>query len=251
VGSKPVYRITPAEWIDYRLQVDGIHIQAGILESRGYPEGISSEVAQVLDAHAHKLNGKAISAVAAGSDEITMTAGQLGTAAPVLTAVELQVLHYRDTHRMCFDETLEAKFPVWIKGAFRADLARRMGVDLLDVSDSRIDQWFALRGVSLEYVYDWQTVASTAKASFKAFPTTVSFLLYAAGTWVKGVSEVISLDTMYDSTLLGTNDYTVLFTEEGWFVAKAGHDSRLITTSISSTGVTNIGDEIANSGAAI
>lgn len=247
-GTKPVYRITPSTWTDYRLHVDGLHIQAGILQSRGYPEGIAHEVAQVLDAHAHLINAKVIATAVTGSTAVTMAGPQVGSVAPTLAAVELQVLHYRDTHRMDFDEALEAKFPVWIKGAFRADLSRRLGVDLLDVTDARIDAWFRDRGVSLEYVYDWQSLAGNTPAEQIAFPTTVSFLLYAAGTWVKGVSEVISLDTMYDSTLIGTNDYTVMFTEEGWFLAKAGHDSRLITTTISASGATNIGVEIANNG---
>lgn len=249
-GTKPVYRLPQTQWVDHRLRVDGIHIQAGILENRGYPEGVAAEVAQVLDAHAHIINAKVLAKAAAGSTAVTMTAGQLGTTAPLLSALELQVLHYRDTHRMSFNSPLEAKIPNWIKGAMRADLSKRLGVDLLDVTDARLEGFFRDRGVSIEWVYDWQSIATTAVASFTAWPTTVSFLLYAAGTWVKGVSDVISLDTMYDSTLLGTNDFTVMFTEEGWFLAKAGPDSRLITTSISSTGATHIGAVIANSGAA-
>jgi hypothetical protein len=250
-GTKPVYRIPPTTWVDYRLRVDGIQIQTGILNNRGFPEGISEEVAMVMDAHEHVVNAKIINAVVAGSTTVTMTAGQLGSTAPVLTAVELQVLHYRDTHRMLMTQVLELKIPFWIKGAFRADLARRMGVDLIDVDDARINAWFVQRGVALEYIYDWQSIAPTAVGSFIQFPQTVSFLLYAAGTWIKGTSDVISLDTIYDSTLLATNDYTVLFTEQGWFMAKAGPDSRLVTTSITSTGATHIGDEILNDGALV
>jgi hypothetical protein len=248
-GPKPVYRIPPTEWVDYRLQVDGIHIQAGILENRGYPQGISEEVAQVMDAHEHLINAKKIAKAVSGSTAINFTAAQLGSVAPVLAAVEVQVLHYRDTHRMPLLATLEAKFPHWIKGAFRADLSRRLGVALLDVTDADINAWFTLRGISLEYVYDWQSIAGTAATAQLAFPTHVSFLLYSAGTWVEGTSDVISLDTMYDSTLLGTNDYTVLFTEQGWFLAKAGPDSRVITVQISSDGTTNIGAELLNDGA--
>jgi len=250
VGTKPIYRIPPTEWVDHRLQVDGIHIQAGILESRGYPEGIREEVAQVLDAHAHYINAKILAKIAADSTPVTMTAGQVDAAAAVLSAIELQVLHYRDTHRMPFGTELEAKFPFWLRGAIRQDLSRRLGVDLLEVSDARIGGWFADRGVSVEWVYDWQSIATTAAGTFVQYPTEVSFLLYAAGTWVKGEQPVISLDTMYDSTLLGTNDYTVLFTEDGWFIAQAGPDSRVVTVPINPTGAAHIGLEIARTGAA-
>lgn len=247
-GTKPVYRIPPTVWEDYRLQVDGVHIQAGILENRGYPQGVAAEVAQVLDVHAHVINAKILARAAALSTAITFTGTPAGATAPILAAVELQVLHYRDTHRMEFDEALEAKFPNWLKGALRADLSRRLGVDLLDVTDARMEGWFRDRGVVVEWVYDWQSIAGTPATGFLAPPTSVSFLLYAAGTFIKGTSDVISLDTMYDSTLLGTNDFTVMFSEEGWFLAKQGPDSRVITVPISADGATHIGVEISNAG---
>src|SRR5690606_10077106 len=116
---------------------------------------------------------------------------------------------------------------------------------LLSVPDSRIDAWFRERGINPQFVYNWQAVDATAATAFTAWPTTVSFLLYSAGTWFKGVSDIITLDTIYDSVLLGNNDYTALFSEEGWYVATRGQDSRLVTTSITASGATHIGVDIA------
>jgi len=247
VGPKPCYRVECPPFEEYRLDVDGLCIQSGLLQSRGYPEVLADTVRKVLIAHDHYVNGKQIAQIAAGSTAVTLPASQVGTAAPVLSAIELQVEHYRYARRLSRSTTLEAVFPFWVRGAIRSDLSRRLGIDLLSVPDARIDAWFRERGINPQFVYNWQAIAGTA-ASATAWPTTVSFLLYAAGTWIKGVSDIITLDTIYDSVLLGNNDFTALFSEEGWFVAKRGQDSRLVTTSISADGATHIGVDIAHNG---
>lgn len=247
-GDKPCFRIECPDFEEYRLDVDGLCVTAGILQSRGYPEVQARTLRGVLVAHDHLLNGKMISQMASGSTAVTLPATQVGTAAPVLTAIELQVEHYRASRRMSRTATLEAVFPFWIRGAIRSDLSRRLGVDLLSVPDARIDAWFRERGIAPQFVYNWQAIDTTAAAAFNAWPTTVSFLLYAAGTWVKGINDLITLDTLYDSVLLGQNDFTALFTEEGWFVAKRGQDSRMVTTSITADGAAHIGVEIEHNG---
>jgi hypothetical protein len=249
-GTKPVYHVTPPEFKEYRLEVDGLIITSGLLAARGYPEHLARVIRGALVAHDHRINASVIAALAAGSTSISMLAGQVGAVAPLLTAIELQVEHYKTTERMSRNATLEAVFPFWVRGAIRSDLSRRLGVELLDVPDSRIDGWFRSRGITPQFVYDWQSIDVTAATAFNAWPTEVSFLLYTAGTWVKGVSDILTLDTIYDSVLLGKNDYTALFTEEGWFAAKAGHDSRLVKANISPSGATHIGAEILANGTA-
>ena len=192
-----------------------------------------------------------IAAIAAGSTAITMPAGQVGTIAPILTSIELQVEHYRDAHRLSRNTTLEAVFPFWVRGAVRSDLSRRLGVDLISVPNARIDGWFRDAGINPQFVYNWQGLGSTAASGFTSWPSEVDFLLYAAGTWVGGGSDVITLDTVYDSVMLGQNDYTALFTEEGWLTAKRGHDSRLVTVPICADGATGAGVDIDCDGTAV
>lgn len=245
VGPKPCYHIECPPFEEYRLDVDGICITAGLLQSKGFPEVIADTVRKVLIAHDHYTNGKMIAQMAAGSTAVTLPATQAGTAAPVLTAIELQVESYRYARRLSRTTTLEAVFPFWIRGAIRSDLSRRLGVDLLSVPDSRIDAWFRERGIAPQFVYNWQALSGTGVT---AWPTTVSFLLYAAGSWVRGTSDVITVESLYDSVLLGTNDFTALFTEEGWFTALRGQDSRVVTTSLTADGVTALGQDIAHNG---
>lgn len=249
VGAKPVYNVPCTDFEEVRLSAAGIHIQAGLLQQRGYPELVARTIRGALVAHEHKMSERIIASMETQSTAVSMDAGQIGAAAPILTAIELQVEHYRYAQRLSRSTTLEAVFPYWVHGAIRTDLARRQGVDLMDVPDSRIDAWFRSRGVNAQFVYDWQALTGEAGA-FKVWPGSLKFLLYSAGTFVKGSQDVITLDTVYDSVLLGQNDYTALFTEEGYLVAKRGHDARVVTVPLNPNGGTGTGIKLLANGTA-
>lgn len=249
VGAKPVYNVPCTDFEEVRLSAAGLHIQAGLLQQRGYPELVARTIRGALVAHEHKMSERIIASMERQSTAVSMDAGQIGAASPILTAIELQVEHYRYAQRLSRSTTLEAVFPYWVHGAIRTDLSRREGVDLIDVPDSRIDAWFRARGVNPQFVYDWQGITGDASA-FKVWPGSIKFLLYSAGTFVKGSQDVITLDTVYDSALLGQNDYTALFTEEGYLVAKRGHDARVVTVPLNPNGGTGTGIKLLANGTA-
>lgn len=249
VGPKPVYNVPCTEFEDVRLSAAGLHIQANLLQQRGYPELVARTIRGALVAHEHKMSERIIASMERQSTAVSMDSGQIGAAAPILTAIELQVEHYRYAQRLSRSTTLEAVFPYWVHGAIRTDLSRRQGVDLTDVNDARIDAWFKARGVNPQFVYDWQALTGAA-GDFKVWGASLKFLLYSAGTFVKGGQDVITLDTVYDSTLLGQNDYTALFTEEGYLVAKRGHDARVVTVPINPNGGTGTGIKLLANGTA-
>src|SRR5690625_5480738 len=97
-----------------------------------------------------------INAVVADSTSGPMPADQVGATAPILTAIELQVQHYRYVHRLGMNAVLEAIFPAWVRGAIRSDLSRRLGVDLIDVNDARVAAWFRDRAGSPQFVNNYQ-----------------------------------------------------------------------------------------------
>lgn len=249
VGAKPVYNVPCTEFEEVRLSAAGIHVQANLLQQRGYPELVARTIRGALVAHEHKMSERIIASMERQSTAVSMDSGQIGAAAPILTAIELQVEHYRYAQRLSRSTTLEAVFPYWVHGAIRTDLSRREGVDLIDINDARIDAWFKARGVNPQFVYDWQALTGDASA-FKAWGASLKFLLYSAGTFVKGGQDVITLDTVYDSVLLGQNDYTALFTEEGYLVAKRGHDARVVTVPLNPNGGTGTGIKLLANGTA-
>lgn len=249
VGAKPVYNVPCTEFDEVRLSAAGIHIQANLLQQRGYPELVARTIRGALVAHEHKMSERIIASMEHQSTPVSMDSGQIGAAAPILTAIELQVEHYRYAQRLSRSTTLEAVFPYWVHGAIRTDLSRREGVDLIDINDARIDAWFKARGVNPQFVYDWQALTGAA-SDFKVWDSSLKFLLYSAGTFVKGGQDVITLDTVYDSVLLGQNDYTALFTEEGYLVAKRGHDARVVTVPLNPNGGTGTGIKLLANGTA-
>lgn len=259
-GTKPCFHVDCPDFLEERMGLCGVCLTAGLLQARGYPEMIARTMRGSLIAHEHRMNANVIQQMIAGgtattghdgSTAITMPSVQVGATAPLLTAIELQAEHMKHQHRMLRNTTLEAVFPYWVMGVVRSDLSRRLGVDLLSVPNSRIMSWFAERGIAPQFVYDWQDIGTTAASGFTSWPTTVQFLLYPAGTWAKGTSAIISLDTIYDSALLGTNDYTALFTEEGYSTIKMCHDSRVVTVGICPDGATHAGVDIDCDGTAV
>lgn len=247
-GTKPFYKIPTPSFTDARLDTDGIGLQAGLLAARGFPEAIARVTRGAMTVRAHRTDTRLIDAMIAGSTAVTMTAAQAGATAPLLDAIEKQVEHFKYAHRLARGTVLEAVFPFWVLGVVRSDLARRLGVEnMLSVSDSMIVGWFRDRGIAPQFVYNYQPITGLATA-FLNWPATVEFLLYTAGCWVKGTDDVISIDTLYDSTLLGDNDFTALFLEDAWFMAKMHHESRRVTVALTPDGAVHAGVDIAADG---
>lgn len=236
--TKPCFKVPCPEWHNVRLDVIGACVQAGLLQMRAYPEMIQAVVRMVLIAHANLVSMASLQAMSEGSTKVTIAANGGGTAAPVLDAVELQASHMRATLRLAPKATLEAVFPAWAYGAIRADLASRNGVELIDVTDADIDRFFTVRGISSQFVYNWQEISAINADKFIGYPNQVQFLLYPAGTWVRATADIITVQGLYDSTLLSKNDYTALFTEEGFAMLKRGADSRLVSVATGNRGTT-------------
>lgn len=237
-GSKPCYEMPCPTWDDYRLEGDGLCLTADLITQRGYPEGLAWSTENALIAHDHKISAGRIAKIVAGSTNRVMTTGTVGTTAPLLAAIEVRAEAIGYNGRLSRNTLLEGVFPFWVRGAIRQDLSVRLGVDLLEVDNARIDRWFTQRGIVPQYVYDWQMLPQNAIT----WPATVSFLMYEAGAWIGGVDDIITLNTVYDSTQLGQNKYTALFTEEAWLVAPRCGESELITVPINSNGGTAAGE---------
>lgn len=244
VSTKPCNIVPCPSFTDVRLNVCGLCIQAGNLMNRAYPELVRRYVSGALTAHAHRVATNVLVAMIAQSDAVTPVAlttgvGADGVTSPVLSAIELQAEDIKYRYRMPRGTALEAIFPFWARGAIRADLSRRLGVEMFSVTDAQIDQWFRLRGINAQFIYNFDNLGGAGQAV--RWPTSLRFLIYPAGTWVKGSSDVITISMLHDSTLNANNNFTAIFTEEGWSVMKLCHVSRIVTVPICTNGVSNAG----------
>lgn len=240
---KPCNVVPCPTFTDVRLDAAGVCIQAGNLMNRAYPELIRRYVSGAITAHYHRVATDVIARIVAQSTAVSPT--QLATPAesaalaPLLSAIELQAEDIKYKRRMGRGVVLEAVFPFWVRGVIRADLSRRLGVDLLSVTDGQIAAWFAQRGINPQFVYNWQNLGAAGAAL--VWPATVQFLLYPAGTFVKGASPLITIEMLHDSTLNAFNNFTAIFTEEAYNVMKRCHESRVITVPVCGAGATNSG----------
>lgn len=239
-GPKPCNIVPCPEFTDVRLDVSGVCIQSGILLNRAYPELVRRYVSGALTAHMHRVATAVLADMIAGSTAVTPTkptGEDASVTAPLLSAIELQAEDIKYRYRMPRGTTLEAIFPFWARGAIRADLSRRQGVDMLSVTDAQIDGWFRARGINPQFIYNFDNLGTVTSGAL-VWPATLRFLIYPAGTWVKGSSDLITLSMLHDSTLNANNNFTAIFTEEGWSVMKMCHISRVVTVAICPGGQT-------------
>jgi hypothetical protein len=254
---KTCLEIPCPEFIDTRLGVTGLCLTGNILAIRGYPEFTATFTRGALAASAHQINREQIADVVAGSTAVTLTgsapwASDGSVVSQVFSAVEMAIVDIKYRLRLMRSATLEIVLPFWILAQMRADWIRRnatgSGPEALTLADSAITAAFTARGARAQYVYDWQDAFATCAVSgvpgsdtpITELPTSLQFLVYPAGTWVRAVSDVITLNSVYDSTKLATNQVTHLFTETGWAMVRMCPVSRVYTVNICPNGSTGV-----------
>lgn len=234
--TKPCFRVPCPDFDEERLECYGVCVTAGNLTDDAYPEATQNTIQLVMQAHDHAMNGRFLANMAALS-AAAVTGGAFAGGGPAYSAITngiaLAATDYRARYGMCEDDILEVVIPNWILGAIQADLATRTGTsDLLAVTRSRIEQLFAARNVRVQFVGDWFVRANGQfgnATSMTAWPTSVTLMMYAAGTFIKGNGLTLDLGVVRDSTLNETNDHTAAWSEECHFIAKVGHESRRYT----------------------
>ncbi len=245
--EKVCVEIPCPDFVEVRLDVAYVCITGSLLQRRGYPEAVTRFSRGAMVALAHKVNESVISRIVTGSGApvvIAQDASGDDAVSALLSAVELAIEDMKYRNRMGRNATIEVVLPAWVIAPMRAALSRRTGVAEYNVSDADILAAFTTRHAVPRFVYDWQDAYSGlaggpgAQTPITAFPTTVQFLVYPAGTWVKPVRDVVNLDTVYDNALLTQNQYTALFAEDGFAVLKMCADSRLYQVTLDVSGVT-------------
>jgi hypothetical protein len=232
--TKTCIDVTCPAFTEVRLDAVGLCLKVPILTQSAYPELIQRWISGSLVAFQHKMNARVLNALVAGSGAARVFTGLGATSTDTLQALELVIMGQRQKYRLGIGATLEVVVPLWVKGAIRADIARRNGRDAVAVTDAELSSVFSGIGANVQYVYDWQELNVTANA----YPTTFNALVYPAGSWIKGTSDVINLNAVYDAASLAQNVYTALFMEQGMLVAQMCYDSSLVTLPVCNAGRT-------------
>lgn len=266
-AEKDCYKIPCPPTNQVVLEPCGICLQASILTERAYPELIRYTVEQALVAFAHKMNCKILSQMEGLADVVDLkTNANLGPGATavMLEAIEMQVEWLRYRYRLGVNATMEMIAPHWMRPILRADLSKRTGVDMLNVTNETLDRYLRDRGVRIQWVLDWQDafcdpitppptpdpiLNSTlfgGNASRNKWPLTGKVLIYPAGTFFLARMDIINLEAgLLDSTLLRRNERMVLFAEEALAVGKRCYTASLLEFNLCPSGQTGSTKAIA------
>lgn len=243
--TKPCIRVPCPDFEEERLECYGYCLTAGNLTDDAYPEATANILRLLMSAHAHVINARLIAHMLLASSATTTIAGGAATdsAAPrIYNAVGMAATDYRARYGMCIDDVLEVVLPYWVREVIRADLAWKAGVELQAVGNSEVDSYFLARNVRVQWVNDWQVRGASQfgnETAMTAWPTTVDFLIYAAGTFIHGNGLSLDLGVVRDSVLNETNDHTAAWSEECHLVARVGHESRRYTVGFNVNGSTS------------
>jgi hypothetical protein len=243
--TKPCIRVPCPTFDEERLECYGLCVTAGNLTDDAYPEATRNFLQLMMAAHAHAMNGRIIGHMVSRSSAAIDTGSFAVTGQPVYQQIygglSLAATDYRARYGMCEGDVLEAVAPFWVKSVIRADLAWRNGVDVRQVGDGEINSHFAALNVRVQWVNDWQVRGTNQfgnATEIDDWPTSATFMLYAAGTFIKGNGLSLDLGVVRDSTLNETNDHTAAWSEECHLVAMVGHESRQYTINFCVNGKT-------------
>ena len=229
----------PEDFEEIRLSVVGYCVEAGILQTQGWPELIEWFMRSITQEHFRALSRRTILDMVNGSTPVVIpAASQLAAGSSVLNSIELMAINLRLNKGYARNHPIEGVAPNWLHAVIRADLANQQGVETKAVTDAQINSWFAARNISFQFVADWQTrgVGQPGHLGTLEWPGSVRVMLYPAGTWFRALTNVIEFGIQYPRELLQLNRYTRFFTEDAYRVAKRCDESLVVTIPICPSG---------------
>jgi hypothetical protein len=239
-ATKPCFVIPCPDPVEVRCDAVGVCLQAGILTQRHFPELVAWYLRNAMVAHEIRLRTVLFQAAVASATPVTIGA-TFGALSPVFAAVALQAADMIERHSLCESTALEVVFPWWSRNLFLADLARRNGVGIEEVSTADVQAVFTPLGVRIQWARNLAPAVPTdigGPLPALDWPATVSFLIYPAGTLQAGRGEEVNLGVVHDSTKFVTNDYTALFSEECIALIDRSVDTRYVTVPVCPSGET-------------
>ncbi|MEV0016690.1 major capsid protein [Streptomyces tendae] len=239
-NTKPCYKVPCPDPVEVRCDAVGVCLEAGILTQRHFPELIAWYLRNSMVAHEIRIRQVLFQQALATATAVTMTQS-MGALGAVFGAVALTAADMIERHSLCDSTALEVVFPWWSRNMFLADLARRNGVSISEVTIADVQALFTPLGVRIQWARGLSPAVPTdigGPNAATAWPDTVQFLIYPAGGLVIGRGEDVNLGVIHDSTKFSTNDYTALFAEECIALVNRSVDTRLVTVPVCASGET-------------
>lgn len=239
-NEKPCFKIPCPTPVEVRCDAIGVCLESGILTARHFPELIAWYLRNAMVAQEIRLRQVLFQQALNTATPVTLGAS-MGALSAVFSAVALQAADIIERHSLCETTALEVVFPWWSRNLFLADLARRNGVDVSEVTTADVQALFSPLGVAIQWARGLAPgvptdIGGTNPAT--TWPATIKFLIYPAGGLLVGRGEEVNLGVVHDSTKFVTNDFTALFTEECAALIDRSVDTRVVTVPVCASGET-------------
>lgn len=234
------------EWAECTVEAQYDILQFGNFAARALPEWVTHWTGLSMDVHDHLVSAKLAAKMVTLSNAAINVLASGGATATLLSFANLAGADYRQDLRMPRAAPLDMMVPSWTYAAIRADLVRsgaKTELEALMISDAQINSWFAVNNLTLRPVTDWQgSIGGTVDTGASTFPQSLTFLVFAPGTFVRLDMGTLDLGLVRDSTLNQTNDYNI-FVESFETVCKPGLESRAYTIELCVNGeFSSLGD---------
>ncbi len=227
--TKACFEVTCPSFTDVRLNATGFCLRAPILTNAAYPELVQRWLRGYLVAHQHHKNATRLTAMATalGTAVLSIVADD-GTAVTnsLFASLDWLATRARQVRALSQTQLFECILPEEAKPMLRADFNLRTGKEIRAVTDADIIGYFASMNIAASFVRDWQPMSATNPP---AYPASFQVMLFKAGTFVEGTSNVLSLSTLYDAASLAGNTYQAAFFEEGQSIMKMCYGGELVT----------------------
>lgn len=225
--TKPCLKVNCAAELTATADAVTLCLTFGNLMSRAFPELVARHNQLALIQHARFAEQTLLNKIGAQSTAITSDF-KLGFARDFLLAVGKAAGAYRNRHRVSRTTNLRVIAPEWLLDAIREDIAQGLPGDKLATADSVISSYLTARNVSVTWYMD-DLYATQGAGAMVDFPSTVTWYLFAEGTFLFLDGGTLDLGIVRDSGLVATNDYkTFVETFEG--IAMVGLESIKVTT---------------------
>ncbi|MBA0053433.1 cell wall protein [Streptomyces sp. AJS327] len=237
-ATKPCFKIPCPDPVEMRCDAVGVCLEAGILTQRHFPELVSWYLRNAMVAHEIRIRQALFQQAVALATPVVVPE-TMGALSAVFAAVALQAADMIERHSLCDGTALEIVFPWWSRNLFLADLARRNGVTIDQVSAQQVQDLFTPLGVMIQWARGIGPAVPTdigGATPAVNWPELLRFLIYPAGQLQIGRGEEVNLGVVHDSTKFSTNDYTALFAEECVGLVDRSVDTRIVTVPVCPSG---------------
>lgn len=247
-SAKNVLSVTCPNTETATVKAIAARAEISIMQNRFDPESVAAILRRQAAFQARVAENNLLNLIEAGSVALTFDPVIIvGVARLWLLQVNQLAAAIRNRERMSPDAPLDLLAPAWLVQALQDDLTLEhpgAAQERLATTQAQIEDWLRVRNVRVSWFLDGDfTFAAQSAAEMVDYPQRAEMYMFEPGHHLFLDGGSLNIDTIYDSTLLNTNEFQTLF-ETFESVASVGVASYTIEMNVCRTGTSGDGAEV-------